>query len=47
MISPLNPMKVPTVIYEYLSCPRRVTGFGHPLNGGLEGYYQGLVFWVP
>jgi hypothetical protein len=29
------------------SAHHRVTGSGHPLDGGLEGYYQGLVSWVP
>jgi hypothetical protein len=26
---------------------RRVTGSGHPLNGGLGGYYRGKSPWVP
>jgi hypothetical protein len=25
----------------------RVTGSGHLLNGGLGGYYQGNLPWVP
>jgi hypothetical protein len=28
------------------SAHRRVTGSGHPLNGGLGSYCRGLVPWV-
>jgi hypothetical protein len=29
------------------SAHHKVTGFGHPLNRGLRGYYQSNLPWVP
>jgi hypothetical protein len=35
------------VTYEYLFCPRRVNGPGHPLNERLRCHCRGLVPRVP
>jgi hypothetical protein len=39
--------KCPQYHMSSYSTHRRVTGFGHPLNGGLGGYYQGNLPRVP
>jgi hypothetical protein len=39
--------KYPQYHMRTFSTHRRVIGFGHPLNGGLRGYYQGNLPWEP
>jgi hypothetical protein len=39
--------KCPQYHMSTYSVHHRVTGSGHPLNGGLGGYYRGNLPWVP
>jgi hypothetical protein len=43
MTSPLNPMLVPVVTYEYLIYLSSGEWLDHPLNGRLGSYSRGLV----
>jgi hypothetical protein len=45
MATHLNPMTVQYYMTTY-STSHRVNGGGHPLDGRLRGYSQGLVPWV-
>jgi hypothetical protein len=38
--------KYPQYYLRTCSAHHQVTGFVHPLNGGLGGYYRGIISWV-